>query len=154
MLLMVPCTVFVCDMLCYLLFVGELLLIACVILVGLFALQHFGTHRVAFMFAPVVIIWLVSIFSIGLYNTISWNPKVIRALSPYYIIKFFRETGKDGWISLGGILLSITGMLVLVFVRILYGMHDIFTGFLQQMAQLIFVNLVELKLYFLFIRNK
>ncbi|XP_050270590.1 potassium transporter 4 [Quercus robur] len=88
---------------------GELLLIACVILVGLFALQHFGTHRVAFMFAPVVIIWLVSIFSIGLYNTISWNPKVVRALSPYYIIKFFRETGKDGWISLGGILLSITG---------------------------------------------
>lgn len=88
---------------------GELLLIACVILVGLFALQHFGTHRVAFMFAPVVIIWLVSIFSIGLYNTISWNPKVVRALSPHYIIKFFRETGKDGWISLGGILLSITG---------------------------------------------
>ncbi|XP_075638180.1 potassium transporter 4 [Castanea sativa] len=88
---------------------GELLLIACVILVGLFALQHFGTHRVAFMFAPVVIIWLVSIFSIGLYNTIFWNPKVVRALSPYYIIKFFRETGKDGWISLGGILLSITG---------------------------------------------
>ncbi|EOY02992.1 K+ uptake transporter 3 isoform 4 [Theobroma cacao] len=88
---------------------GEVLLLACVILVGLFALQHFGTHRVAFMFAPIVIIWLVSIFSIGLYNIIHWNPKIIRAISPYYIIKFFRETGKDGWISLGGILLSITG---------------------------------------------
>ncbi|XVE84259.1 hypothetical protein DITRI_Ditri16bG0156300 [Diplodiscus trichospermus] len=88
---------------------GELVLLACVILVGLFALQHFGTHRVAFMFAPIVIIWLVSIFSIGLYNIIRWNPKIVRAVSPYYIIKFFRETGKDGWISLGGILLSITG---------------------------------------------
>ncbi|XP_021297835.1 potassium transporter 4 [Herrania umbratica] len=88
---------------------GEVLLLACVILVGLFALQHFGTHRVAFMFAPIVIIWLVSIFSIGLYNIIHWNPKIICAISPYYIIKFFRETGKDGWISLGGILLSITG---------------------------------------------
>ncbi|XWS40504.1 hypothetical protein CRYUN_Cryun17cG0000500 [Craigia yunnanensis] len=88
---------------------GELLLLACVILVGLFALQHFGTHRVAFMFAPIVIIWLVSIFSIGLYNIIHWNPKIFCAISPYYIIKFFRETGKDGWISLGGILLSITG---------------------------------------------
>ncbi|RVW45232.1 Potassium transporter 4 [Vitis vinifera] len=53
---------------------GVVLLLACVILVGLFALQHFGTHRVAFIFAP-----------------------------------FFRETGKEGWISLGGILLSITG---------------------------------------------
>ncbi|XP_030539497.1 potassium transporter 4 [Rhodamnia argentea] len=88
---------------------GELLLLACVILVGLFALQHFGTHRVAFMFAPIVIIWLISIFSIGVYNTIHWNPSIIRAISPYYIIKFFSETGKDGWISLGGILLSITG---------------------------------------------
>jgi KUP system potassium uptake protein len=86
-------------------------LIACVILVGLFALQHCGTHRVSFMFAPIVTIWLVSIFSIGLYNTIHWNPKIVRAFSPHYIIKFFSETGKDGWISLGGILLSITGML-------------------------------------------
>ncbi|KAJ4959925.1 hypothetical protein NE237_019835 [Protea cynaroides] len=88
---------------------GEILLIACIVLVGLFALQHFGTHRVAFIFAPIVIIWLISIFSIGLYNTIHWNPRIVSAISPYYIIKFFRETGKHGWISLGGILLSITG---------------------------------------------
>ncbi|XP_010551955.1 PREDICTED: potassium transporter 4 [Tarenaya hassleriana] len=88
---------------------GELLLLACVILVGLFALQHCGTHRVAFMFAPIVIIWLVSILSIGLYNIIHWNPRIIGAISPLYIIKFFRITGQDGWISLGGILLSVTG---------------------------------------------
>ncbi|KAJ6319659.1 hypothetical protein OIU78_015134 [Salix suchowensis] len=58
---------------------GEIVLLACVILVGLFALQHCGTH------------------------------KILRALSPHYIIKFFSQTGKDGWISLGGVLLSITG---------------------------------------------
>ncbi|KAI4366976.1 hypothetical protein MLD38_022766 [Melastoma candidum] len=88
---------------------GEVLLIACVILVGLFALQHFGTHKVAFLFAPIIIIWLVSIMCIGLYNIIHWNSEIVRALSPHYIIKFFKENGKDGWISLGGILLSITG---------------------------------------------
>ncbi|KAH1204884.1 Potassium transporter 4 [Glycine max] len=88
---------------------GELVLLACVILVGLFALQHCGTHKVAVMFAPIVIIWLVSIFSIGVYNTIHWNPKIVRAISPYYIIKFFSRTGKEGWVSLGGILLCITG---------------------------------------------
>ncbi|XP_059643614.1 potassium transporter 4 [Cornus florida] len=88
---------------------GEVLLLTCVILVGLFALQHCGTHKVAFMFAPIVIIWLISIFATGLYNIIHWNPKIVRAISPYYIIKFFSETGKDGWISLGGVLLSITG---------------------------------------------
>ncbi|KAJ4729586.1 Potassium transporter [Melia azedarach] len=88
---------------------GELLLLACVILVGLFALQHFGTHKVAVMFAPIVIIWLFSIFSVGLYNIIHWNPRIVIAMSPHYIIKYFRETGKNGWISLGGILLCITG---------------------------------------------
>ncbi|KDP41880.1 hypothetical protein JCGZ_26898 [Jatropha curcas] len=88
---------------------GELVLLACVILVGLFALQHCGTHRVAVLFAPIVIIWLLSIFSVGLYNIIHWNPKILRALSPHYIIKFFGQTGKDGWISLGGVLLSMTG---------------------------------------------
>ncbi|XP_058179866.1 potassium transporter 4 [Rhododendron vialii] len=87
----------------------EVLLIACVILVGLFALQHYGTHRVAFIFAPIVIIWLISIFSIGVYNIIKWNPKIVHAISPYYIVKFFSMTGVDGWISLGGVLLSITG---------------------------------------------
>ncbi|CAM8976633.1 unnamed protein product [Rhodiola kirilowii] len=88
---------------------GELLMIACVILIGLFALQHTGTRRVAFMFAPVVVLWLITILLIGLYNTIYWNPRVVRAFSPLYVIKFFNETGKEGWIALGGILLSITG---------------------------------------------
>ncbi|KAK4489075.1 hypothetical protein RD792_004869 [Penstemon davidsonii] len=88
---------------------GGVLLLACVILVGLFALQHCGTHKVGFLFAPVVILWLISIFSIGLYNVIRWNPRIVFALSPHYIIKFFGQTGRHGWISLGGVLLSITG---------------------------------------------
>ncbi|KAL8138025.1 hypothetical protein V2J09_004026 [Rumex salicifolius] len=87
----------------------EILLISCAILVCLFALQHYGTHKVAFIFAPVICIWLLSIFSIGLYNIIAWNPKIVYALSPHYIVRFFKETGKDGWVSLGGILLAITG---------------------------------------------
>ncbi|RZC73021.1 hypothetical protein C5167_048504 [Papaver somniferum] len=72
-------------------------------------LQRFGTHWVTFLFAPIVIIWLISIFSIGLYNTVYWNPRIVVAMSPHYIIRFFRETGRDGWIALAGILLSITG---------------------------------------------
>ncbi|KAG1338649.1 potassium transporter 7 [Cocos nucifera] len=88
---------------------AEVIIIACIVLVGLFALQHRGTHRVAFLFAPVVIIWLLCIGVIGLYNVIHWNPTIYHALSPHYIIKFFRRTGSDGWISLGGILLCITG---------------------------------------------
>ncbi|KAG9455209.1 hypothetical protein H6P81_008113 [Aristolochia fimbriata] len=83
--------------------------ITCLILVCLFALQHYGTHRVGFFFAPVVLTWLLCISALGLYNIIHWNPHVYQALSPYYMYKFLRKTRKGGWMSLGGILLCITG---------------------------------------------
>ncbi|KAL5977224.1 Potassium transporter [Asimina triloba] len=83
--------------------------IACVLLVGLFALQHYGTHRVGFLFAPIVMAWLLCISGVGIYNTVHWNPSVVKALSPYYAYKFFRKVGMDGYRSLGGILLCVTG---------------------------------------------
>ncbi|KDP21668.1 hypothetical protein JCGZ_03339 [Jatropha curcas] len=83
--------------------------ITCFILVCLFALQHYGTHRVGFFFAPIVLTWLLCISALGLYNIIHWNPYVYQALSPYYMFKFLKKTRKGGWMSLGGILLCITG---------------------------------------------
>uniref|UniRef100_A0A1J3GDS1 Potassium transporter n=1 Tax=Noccaea caerulescens TaxID=107243 RepID=A0A1J3GDS1_NOCCA len=83
--------------------------ITCIILVCLFALQHFGTHRVGFVFAPIVLAWLLCISGIGLYNIIQWNPHVYKALSPQYMFMFLRKTRVSGWMSLGGILLCITG---------------------------------------------
>ncbi|KAK8516659.1 hypothetical protein V6N13_080752 [Hibiscus sabdariffa] len=83
--------------------------VACIILICLFALQHYGTHRVGFLFAPVILIWLLCISAIGLYNIVHWDPHVYRALSPYYMYKFLRKTQRGGWMSLGGILLCITG---------------------------------------------
>ncbi|XP_022159142.1 potassium transporter 6-like [Momordica charantia] len=82
---------------------------ACIILIGLFALQHYGTHRVGFLFAPIVTTWLLCICAIGLYNVIHWNPHVYQALSPYYMFQFLKKTQRGGWMSLGGILLCITG---------------------------------------------
>lgn len=83
--------------------------VACIILIALFALQHYGTHRVGFLFAPVVVTWLLCISSIGVYNIFRWNPRVYQALSPYYMYKFLKKTQRGGWMSLGGILLCITG---------------------------------------------
>lgn len=83
--------------------------IACIILIGLFALQHYGTHRVGFLFAPIVLTWLLCISAIGLYNILHFNPSVYKALSPHYMYKFLKKTQKGGWMSLGGILLCITG---------------------------------------------
>ncbi|KAG2611453.1 hypothetical protein PVAP13_4KG170000 [Panicum virgatum] len=86
-----------------------LLPVTCVILVGLFALQHYGTHRVGFLFAPIICLWLLCISIIGVYNIIYWNPHVYKALSPYYMYRFLQKTQYGGWMSLGGILLCVTG---------------------------------------------
>ncbi|KAJ6670983.1 OSMOTIC STRESS POTASSIUM TRANSPORTER [Salix viminalis] len=87
-----------------------IVIISCVILVGLFSLQHHGTNRVAFMFAPIVTAWLLCISSIGIYNIFRWNQHVFCAISPIYMLKFLKNTGTEGWVSLGGVVLSITGV--------------------------------------------
>lgn len=87
-------------------------LLVCTILVGLFALQHYGTHRVGFLFAPVVMAWLLCIGGVGIYNILRWNPRVIFAVSPYYIYEIFKKAGKPGWSSLRGVVLCVTGWLV------------------------------------------
>lgn len=92
---------------------GEVVLLSCIVLVCLFTLQHWGTRRVAFLFAPVVVLWLLLLAALGIYNIVVWNPRILRALSPYYVVSFFQRTGKDGWISLGGVLLSMTGKTVM-----------------------------------------
>ncbi|PWZ13107.1 hypothetical protein Zm00014a_022345 [Zea mays] len=83
--------------------------ITCAILVFLFALQHYGTHRVGFLFAPIILAWLLCMSAIGLYNIVRWNPQIYQALNPVYMIRFLRKTKKSGWMSLGGILLCMTG---------------------------------------------
>ncbi|KAL3530907.1 hypothetical protein ACH5RR_010229 [Cinchona calisaya] len=89
---------------------NNVVVISCIILVVLFSIQHHGTCRVAFLFAPIVTAWLLSISSMGIYNIIRWNPQIYQALSPVYMLKFLKETGIDGWVSLGGVVLSITGV--------------------------------------------
>ncbi|WVZ61435.1 hypothetical protein U9M48_011305 [Paspalum notatum var. saurae] len=79
------------------------------ILVLLFAVQRFGTHKVGYLFAPVVLLWLLLIGGVGVYNLIRHDVSVLRAFNPKYIVDYFRRNGKDAWVSLGGVLLCFTG---------------------------------------------
>ncbi|XP_028776960.1 potassium transporter 5-like [Neltuma alba] len=79
------------------------------ILVGLFSVQRFGTDKVGFSFAPIVLIWFSFIGGIGLYNLFKYDVGVLRAFNPKYIFDYFKRNGKQGWISLGGVFLCITG---------------------------------------------
>ncbi|ESW11067.1 hypothetical protein PHAVU_009G262700 [Phaseolus vulgaris] len=79
------------------------------ILVILFSAQRFGTDKVGFAFAPIILVWFFFISGIGLYNLFKYDIKVLRAFYPKYIFDYFKRNGKDGWLSLGGVFLCITG---------------------------------------------
>ncbi|PPR89440.1 hypothetical protein GOBAR_AA31236 [Gossypium barbadense] len=88
---------------------GVILVVAVVILVGLFSMQHYGTDKVSWLFAPIVLLWFITIGGIGAYNIWKYGSSVLKAFSPVYIFRYFKRRRRDGWTSLGGIMLSITG---------------------------------------------
>ncbi|XP_020678349.1 probable potassium transporter 11 isoform X1 [Dendrobium catenatum] len=91
---------------------GVVILVAVVILVGLFSLQHYGTDRVSWLFAPIVLLWFLLIGSIGVFNLCKYDSSVLKAFNPVHIVRYFKG-GHKNLTSLGGIMLSITGADVL-----------------------------------------
>lgn len=87
----------------------EIVWITVGILVALFAIQRFGTDKVGYLFAPIILLWLLLIGSVGFYNMIKYDTDALRAFNVKYIIDYFRRNKKKGWVSLGGILLCFTG---------------------------------------------
>ncbi|KAJ8766283.1 hypothetical protein K2173_022342 [Erythroxylum novogranatense] len=83
--------------------------ISVVILIFLFQIQRFGTDKVGYAFAPILLIWFAFLACIGIYNFFRYDPDVIKALNPWYIVMYFKRNKKDGWISLGGVILCLTG---------------------------------------------
>ncbi|KAG6647810.1 potassium transporter 5-like [Carya illinoinensis] len=83
--------------------------ISVAILIFLFMIQRFGTDKVGYSFAPIICIWFAFIGGIGLFNFIKFDPTVIKAINPYYIVQYFRRNKKEAWVSLGGAVLAITG---------------------------------------------
>ncbi|CAO2176137.1 unnamed protein product [Urochloa humidicola] len=85
-------------------------IVAVVILIGLFCMQHYGTDKVGWLFAPLVLLWFILIGSIGLVNIHKYNSSALKAYNPVYIFRFFRRgNSSEIWTSLGGVMLSITG---------------------------------------------
>ncbi|GAB4829513.1 Potassium transporter 10 [Ancistrocladus abbreviatus] len=84
-------------------------LVAVLILVGLFSMQHYGTDKVGWLFAPLVLLWFLLIGGIGIFNIWKYDSSVLRAFSPVYVYRYLKKGGKERWTSLGGIMLSITG---------------------------------------------
>uniref|UniRef100_A0A453BWE0 Potassium transporter n=1 Tax=Aegilops tauschii subsp. strangulata TaxID=200361 RepID=A0A453BWE0_AEGTS len=87
----------------------QVVLISVAILFMLFSVQRFGTDKVGYTFAPVISVWFLLIAGIGMYNLVVHDVGVLRAFNPMYIVQYFIRNGKSGWVSLGGIILCVTG---------------------------------------------
>ncbi|KAF6134609.1 hypothetical protein GIB67_025724 [Kingdonia uniflora] len=83
--------------------------ISVVILICLFSAQRFGTDKVGYFFAPIILIWFCFIGGTGVYNLFKHDISILRAFNPRYIIDYFKRNGKDAYISLGGVVMCITG---------------------------------------------
>ncbi|KAJ4818897.1 Potassium transporter [Rhynchospora pubera] len=84
-------------------------MISIAILVALFSIQRFGTDKVGYTFAPAILVWYIFIGSVGIYNLIRHDSTVLKAFNPIYIVSYFRSDLKKAWISLGGVVLCMTG---------------------------------------------
>jgi KUP system potassium uptake protein len=78
------------------------------ILVVLFSIQRFGTHRVGGLFGPIVIVWFVSIAALGIMWIVR-EPSVLGAFDPRHALAFFRNNGFHGFAVLGAVFLVVTG---------------------------------------------
>jgi KUP system potassium uptake protein len=82
--------------------------IALVILIGLFAVQRFGTGAVGWLFGPIILLWFVIIAVLGARQVVH-HPDVLQALSPTWGARFLIDHGVEGWLALGGVVLCVTG---------------------------------------------
>jgi KUP system potassium uptake protein len=84
------------------------LIIAIVILVGLFLVQARGTATVGRFFGPITTIWFITMGALGAVQ-IANNPGIVAALSPTHAISFMISHGFLTFIVLGSVFLAVTG---------------------------------------------
>ncbi|WP_323513252.1 KUP/HAK/KT family potassium transporter [Subtercola sp. RTI3] len=82
--------------------------IAVVILVGVFALQRFGTRTIGRLFGPIMLLWFVVLAVSGIASILQ-HPAVLQALSPHWVILFFIQQPGTAFLALGAIVLAVTG---------------------------------------------
>lgn len=80
------------------------------ILIILFQVQRFGTDKIGYSFASVLTIWFLFIGTIGMYNFVKHDPGVIEVVNPMYIVEYLTRNKKNAQISLGGVILCLTGV--------------------------------------------
>jgi KUP system potassium uptake protein len=78
------------------------------IMIVLFTVQRFGTGLVGWMFGPVILLWFVIIGLLGV-KEVAQHPSVLQGLSPSWGARFLIDNGAAGFLTLGAVVLCVTG---------------------------------------------
>ena len=82
--------------------------ITIVVLITLFSVQFFGTHRVGRFFGPVTLAWFLCLGLLGAVN-MAQNPDILTAFHPLHGIQFLLSGGLRSFTILGSVFLAVTG---------------------------------------------
>jgi len=82
--------------------------ISITVLVGLFAMQRFGTAVVGRLFGPIIVLWFGVLGVTGLLQ-IAQQPAILNALNPLHALRFLYAQGWHMFVAVGAIVLAFTG---------------------------------------------
>ena len=77
-------------------------------LIGLFAIQRFGTAKVGLIFAPAMVVWFLVLALMGAANLVK-HPEILGAMNPYCAAKYVTRFPKATLYVIGSVDLCITG---------------------------------------------
>ena len=79
------------------------------ILIGLFAIQRRGTAKVGLMFAPIMLIYFVTLAVLGVGHILSHPAVLYETLNPWNAVQFYLNDPLPAFIAMGSVVLAITG---------------------------------------------
>lgn len=82
--------------------------IALMLLIKIFVLQKVGTGRIEKIYGPIMCIWFAILAVTGL-ASLAQSPEVLQALSPVWAVRFFLDDPLTAFLTLGAVILAMTG---------------------------------------------
>ncbi|MEY4882231.1 MAG: hypothetical protein RIS34_85 [Pseudomonadota bacterium] len=82
--------------------------ISITVLVGLFAMQRYGTGLVGKLFGPIIVIWFGVLAATGVAQIVQ-QPVILTALNPLNAFAFLQSQGWHMFVAVGAIVLAFTG---------------------------------------------
>jgi KUP system potassium uptake protein len=113
--------------------------IAVGILIALFMIQRRGTAAVGALFGPVIVIYFVTLAVLGIGSIVN-DPSVIAALNPLYAVRFFIDGPWMAFVSLGSVVLAVTGAEALYADMGHFGRRPIKVGWIYFVLPAIMIN--------------